>query len=174
MLYQLSYEATDVGSRSILGSYVPVKDMKVNDAYEIIFLRLLYAIAKIAIITARIILHLISYPQFHIWFISYASFTVIIVESMALKVFKVRQTPRWNSYYSNALIYSNVSKAFPRLLKTCKSVAYSFHLKPPLFGKCWNRFALIPSKQTDLGRVWIRYILKHHFNVPWLHHKYTE
>ena len=26
-LYQLSYEATDVGSRSILGSYVPVKDM---------------------------------------------------------------------------------------------------------------------------------------------------
>ena len=24
---QLSYEATDVGSRSILGSYVPVKDM---------------------------------------------------------------------------------------------------------------------------------------------------
>ena len=34
-LYQLSYEATDVGSRSILGSFVPVKDMKVNDAYEI-------------------------------------------------------------------------------------------------------------------------------------------
>ena len=33
-LYQLSYEATDVGSRSILGSYIPVKDMKVNDAYE--------------------------------------------------------------------------------------------------------------------------------------------
>ena len=27
MLYQLSYEATDVGSRSILGLYVPVKDM---------------------------------------------------------------------------------------------------------------------------------------------------
>ena len=26
-LYQLSYEAADVGSRSILGSYVPVKDM---------------------------------------------------------------------------------------------------------------------------------------------------
>ena len=26
-LYQLSYEATDIGSRSILGSYVPVKDM---------------------------------------------------------------------------------------------------------------------------------------------------
>ena len=25
MLYQLSYEATDVGSRSIVGSYVPVK-----------------------------------------------------------------------------------------------------------------------------------------------------
>ena len=30
----------------------------------LIFFRLLYAIAKIAIITARIILHLISYPQF--------------------------------------------------------------------------------------------------------------
>ena len=26
MLYQLSYEATDVGSRSVVGSYVPVKD----------------------------------------------------------------------------------------------------------------------------------------------------
>ena len=31
MLYQLSYEATDVGSRSIMGSYVPVKEMSVND-----------------------------------------------------------------------------------------------------------------------------------------------
>ena len=27
LLYQLSYEATDVGSRSIVGSYVPVKEM---------------------------------------------------------------------------------------------------------------------------------------------------
>ena len=41
----------------------------VNDAYESrwspeIFFRLLYAIVKIAIIIARIILHLISYPQF--------------------------------------------------------------------------------------------------------------
>ena len=27
MLYQLSCEATDVGSRSIVGSYVPVKEM---------------------------------------------------------------------------------------------------------------------------------------------------
>ena len=36
MLYQLSYEATDVGSRSIVGSYVPVKEMSVNDTvYEI-------------------------------------------------------------------------------------------------------------------------------------------
>ena len=33
MLYQLSYEATDVGSRSILGSYVPVKEMSVNDIW---------------------------------------------------------------------------------------------------------------------------------------------
>ena len=32
---QLSYEATDVGSRSIVGSYVPVKEMSVNDVYEI-------------------------------------------------------------------------------------------------------------------------------------------
>ena len=31
MLYQLSYEATDVGSRSIVGSYVPVKEISVND-----------------------------------------------------------------------------------------------------------------------------------------------
>ena len=31
MLYQLSYEATDIGSRSVVGSYVPVKEMTVND-----------------------------------------------------------------------------------------------------------------------------------------------
>ena len=31
MLYQPSYEATDVGSRSIVGSYVPVREMSVND-----------------------------------------------------------------------------------------------------------------------------------------------
>ena len=31
MLYQLSYEATDVGSRPIVGSYVPVKEMSVNE-----------------------------------------------------------------------------------------------------------------------------------------------
>ena len=29
MLYQLSYEATDVGSRSIVGSYVPVKEIRI-------------------------------------------------------------------------------------------------------------------------------------------------
>ena len=34
MLYQLSYEATDVGSRSIVGSYVPVKEMSVNDTWN--------------------------------------------------------------------------------------------------------------------------------------------
>ena len=32
---QLSYEAIDVGSRSVVGSYVPVKEMNVNDVYEI-------------------------------------------------------------------------------------------------------------------------------------------
>ena len=34
MLYQLSYEATDVGSRSIVGSYVPVKEMSVGDIWN--------------------------------------------------------------------------------------------------------------------------------------------
>ena len=34
MLYQLSYEATDVGSRSLVGSYVPVKEMSVNDVWN--------------------------------------------------------------------------------------------------------------------------------------------
>ena len=34
MLYQLSYEATDIGSRSIVGSYVPVKEMRVNDIWN--------------------------------------------------------------------------------------------------------------------------------------------
>ena len=34
MLYQLSYEATDVGSRSIVGSNVSVKEMSVNDIWN--------------------------------------------------------------------------------------------------------------------------------------------
>ena len=34
MLYQLSYEATDVGSRSIVGSYVQVKEMSVNGIWN--------------------------------------------------------------------------------------------------------------------------------------------
>ena len=34
MLYQLSYEATNVGSRSIVGSYVLVKEMSVNDIWN--------------------------------------------------------------------------------------------------------------------------------------------
>ena len=34
MLYQLSCEATDIGSRSIECSYVPVKEMSVNDIWN--------------------------------------------------------------------------------------------------------------------------------------------
>ena len=34
MLYKLSYEATDVGSRSIVGSYVHVKEMSVDDIWK--------------------------------------------------------------------------------------------------------------------------------------------
>ena len=34
MLYQLSYEPTDVGSRAIVGSYVPVKKVSVNDIWN--------------------------------------------------------------------------------------------------------------------------------------------
>ena len=34
MLYQLSCEATDVWSRSIVGSYVSVKEMSVNDIWN--------------------------------------------------------------------------------------------------------------------------------------------
>ena len=34
MLYQLSYEATDAGGRSIVGSHVPMKEMSVNDIWN--------------------------------------------------------------------------------------------------------------------------------------------
>ena len=34
MLNQLSYEATDVGNRLNVGSYVPVKEMSVNDIWN--------------------------------------------------------------------------------------------------------------------------------------------
>ena len=33
-LYELSYEATDVGSRSIVGSYVPVKETSAGQGVE--------------------------------------------------------------------------------------------------------------------------------------------
>ena len=99
-LYQLSYEATDVGSRSILGSYVPVKDMKVNDAYEINHMwtadmksneewssQLWSGLEPVTSghgfkpkKIARIILHSVDFiSAVHIWFISYASFTLSIV-----------------------------------------------------------------------------------------------
>ena len=49
-LYQLSYEATDVGSRSILGSYVPVKDMYVW--YLIYFICILhYSLPRLTVPT---------------------------------------------------------------------------------------------------------------------------
>ena len=32
---QLSYEATDIGSMLIVGSFVPMKKISVNDIYEI-------------------------------------------------------------------------------------------------------------------------------------------
>ena len=34
ILHKQRYEATDVGSRSIVGSYVPVKEMSVNDIWK--------------------------------------------------------------------------------------------------------------------------------------------
>ena len=40
MLYQLSYKATDVGSRSIVGSCVPVKEMSVNDIWNKSYIKL--------------------------------------------------------------------------------------------------------------------------------------
>ena len=40
MLYQLSYEATDVRNRSIVGSYVPVKEMSVNDIWNKSYMKL--------------------------------------------------------------------------------------------------------------------------------------
>ena len=58
MLYQLSYEATDVGSRSIMGSYVPVKEMSVNNIWNESYMN-----------WNEISFHFIS--AVHIWFISY-------------------------------------------------------------------------------------------------------
>ena len=38
MLYQLSYEATNVGRRSIVGSHVLVKEMTVNDIWNKLYM----------------------------------------------------------------------------------------------------------------------------------------
>ena len=50
MLYQLSYEATDVGSRSIVGSYVPVKE--IISAVHIWFISFITSIWKSQVILA--------------------------------------------------------------------------------------------------------------------------
>ena len=34
VLYQLSYEATDIGSTSMVGSYAPMRKMSVNDVWN--------------------------------------------------------------------------------------------------------------------------------------------
>ena len=85
---QLSYEATDVGSWSFVGSNVPVRNESTMKWYMkwIIYelqiwnqvklwspeiFRLLYAIAKIAFITARIIASLDFISEVRIWSISY-------------------------------------------------------------------------------------------------------
>ena len=60
---QLSYEATDVGSRSIVGSYVPVKVKNASDVWsrwspEFFFSGFFTQLHITAFITARINLHL--------------------------------------------------------------------------------------------------------------------
>ena len=103
--FQLSYEATDVGSRSISTQNWPAPNVSGFIAQLVerrtgiarsrvqaplkswIFFRLLYAIVKIAIITARIILHLISHPQFtYDLFHMHHSFTYLSREHMNPKL----------------------------------------------------------------------------------------
>ena len=42
MLYQLSNEASDVGSRSIVGSFVPMKKVSVNDIWNKSYMKCTY------------------------------------------------------------------------------------------------------------------------------------
>ena len=78
MLYQLSYEATDVGSRSIVGSYVPVKEMSVNDMWNKTY-NVSGFIAQLVDHRTDYFFIFISFPQFiyvlfHIW-LTLISFT---------------------------------------------------------------------------------------------------
>ena len=86
--YQQSYEATDVGSRSVVvTSYVTMKEVNVNDVCEtnhvwtvernLNFFRIFYAIAEISIHNYgdHSSFHFIS--SVHIWCISYTSFTTV-------------------------------------------------------------------------------------------------
>ena len=96
---QLSYEATDVGSWSFVGSNGPVRNESMMKWYMkwIIhelriwnqvngfeprwspeFFRLLYAIAKIALITAKIIASLDFISAVNLWFISYTISSLVL------------------------------------------------------------------------------------------------
>ena len=69
MLYQLSHEATDVGSRSIVGSYVPMKEMSVNDIWNKLYMNWGNEIKLRSLRQSFLHFHFIS--AVHIWFISY-------------------------------------------------------------------------------------------------------
>ena len=82
---QLSYEATDVGSWSFVGSngnYSVAPESRghgFKPRWSPEFFRLLYAIAKIAFITAKIIASLDFISAVHIWFISYTISSLILM-----------------------------------------------------------------------------------------------
>ena len=91
MLYQLSYEATDVGSRSIVGSYVPVKVTGLNPV-EVQNFFFFQASLLNCINCVRCDDHFfisISCPQF-IYDLFHISLTIRI-----LLVFRWRAVPSW-------------------------------------------------------------------------------
>ena len=75
MLCQLGYEATDVGSRSIVGSYALVKEMSVNDIWNKSYMNCgnemkMTQLHKLRSLR-RSFLHFYFISAVHIWFISY-------------------------------------------------------------------------------------------------------
>ena len=101
---QLRYEATDVGSWSIMCSYVPVKEMNVIDVYEINHIRTADEIKWTMILAVVIAIYAIV---LHIYLSQYGYLTIKISRT------KKAHNGNWTHRRDGTVIQMNASKGCP-------------------------------------------------------------
>ena len=76
---QLGYEATDVGSGSIVGSYVPVKVKNVSDVYEMKF-------SAVHMIHFIYITHILFHEPVLIWLFVILGYSAVMWQGSILNI----------------------------------------------------------------------------------------